>query len=243
MFLLFSAIVVFVIIYQKRLQKQKALLQEKQLLHQKAMVNSMIEAQENERQRIAGNLHDEIGAMLSTLKLSFDKTIKTLNKPDDIEQSHRTKKLLDEAIEKTRNISHELLPNSLKLFGLDEAIKNILEKLEENSDIKVKLEKKYEKRAELKVELALFRITQELLNNTIKHAEAKNINIILENNETELLYIFSDDGKGFDFEFSKYSKDSGLGIHNVQSRAQAINAELDVQSDSNGTTFKISLPA
>lgn len=215
---------------------QRKLLAEK-AKQQEILLHNIITAQEQERQRIAKDLHDVIGTQLNIINLNLFRLQK---KRDNSEIFNATFKevhgLLGETILKTRQISHELLPSVLDKFGLIAAIIELGDNLE---DTAVNLEFNYEKdTAEISktTELNLFRVLQELVNNAVRHGESTEIlvDLIIENNKLKL--IVRDNGKGFDVDLNK----SGLGLSNINSRLEMIKGQMRIESVINtGSSFFI----
>jgi signal transduction histidine kinase len=241
MLLLAMAVIVFFLVYQRRLLAQQEQLQQIKIEQQKALLEASLQTQENERRRIAKDLHDEVGANLSTINLfvkQIEKFVETASKADKM--VHKTKDLIDTTIHSVRAISKDLLPATLDRFGLVEAAQELCERVNQTDEVEVKFEHQTpeEERLPPHQELALFRIIQELLNNTLKHAQASQIHLFIHYTSQGLKVIFKDNGVGFDANALLQSKDStkGLGLKNLESRAQVLGASLKYVNPPEGGT-------
>lgn len=230
MLILAGAIVLFVVVYQRRLLNQQLQISQMKMTYQQKTLELNIEAQEKERKRIANDLHDSIGSILSATRLYLNQ-IETTKKE---EQTHYIKgksiKLLDSAITNIQSITRDLLPPSLDRFGLELAVTDLCKTVRDLNVLEIVFTSNLNQRIEDKQELLLYRIIQELINNTLKHAEASKILIqfIYQNNKLKLIY--SDDGKGFQPIMEQYGEDriitEGLGLQSIRTRVDLLNAEV-----------------
>lgn len=244
MMILVGLIIFFVLVYQKRLIRQQMHLQALKAEHQRKLLSATIETQEKERKRIARDLHDEIGAMLSALKLQVNQFSRQMKEvPQAVSFSGQTHSLLTEAIQQVRQISHDLLPPLLERFGLGAAIKGILTRLEDESQLQTLYRVVGgERRIATTKELALYRVVQELIQNTLKHAAASQIQIQLTYLDDQLQLVYTDNGKGFEVE-TLLQAGGGLGLSNMESRVSAIAGELSFSSTpGEGTRVEIQIP-
>jgi len=205
---------------------------------------SILTGEERERKRIAKELHDGLGAQLSALKLhaqSVDYEKMLLVENTKILHQNLINQI-DEACLEVRSISHDLLPPGLINSGITESINRFIHQIKENSDIDLKFIHQIEKETFTKdVEVQIFRIVQELVNNIIKHAHAQSAAIQLIQNNSKLLIIAEDDGIGFDMEGTK----EGLGINNIKNRIASLKGSIVFDTlRNNGTTviIEITLP-
>ncbi len=217
---------------------QRKLLAEKSK-QQEILLHNIISAQEQERKRIAQDLHDVIGTQLNVINLNLFRLQKKRNNSEIFESTfQQIHGLLNETITKTRQISHELLPSVLDKFGLVEAIVELCDNFEDTS---VNLDFTHQRDDSIiskTTELNLFRILQELVNNAIRHGESTEItiNLIIEHNW--LNFTVQDNGKGFDV----VSKKGGLGLSNINSRLEMIHGQMDIESTINkGSNFFIKI--
>ncbi len=209
-------------------------------VQQQELLKAVIETQETERKRLAEDLHDSVGQVLSAIKLKLHR----LDKLNEVEGVNEllvdTRKLTDECIQEIRNIIHNVLPPVLTDFGLIDALKALCTKMDENTPIQVTFSKKLDdQRFSSQIELTLYRIAQELFGNAVKHSEATSIHVELSKQGNTLVMSFRDNGKGFDIDSVKH----GFGLKNLRSRASLINGKIDIYSKpSSGTVTTINVP-
>jgi signal transduction histidine kinase len=229
--LLAIGIILFVFAYQRRMLQHQEHLRELQELRQRQLLEAALEAQEVERRRVARDLHDEVGGMLALIRLNIGQVErKCVDNQAAAETAHRSKELLDEAIHSVRRISHDLLPVVLDKMGLVQAINGLVHSVPPESGLEVKFTHNLEKdRLEARQELLIFRILQELVNNTLKYAEATRITIDLHKADGKLTLSYADNGKGFDYDASQptLGGGSGLGMKNMQSRVDLLNGAIN----------------
>lgn len=219
MFLLSMAVVIFFVYYQRKLHGQQTAIEHLKLEEQKKLLLAEITAQEKERERIAQDLHDEVGVLLSTAKLY-------LTAEKEAKHTKKTENILNEAVQKLRSISQDLLPENLKLFGLSRAIEHSCNRLEEIRVFSIDFESKLKQRLSSELELHLYRIAQELLNNAIKHSKASAVRLKLYQEEKNVVLVYNDNGIGFLTE----EKSKGLGLTTLKSRVQLLNGNIGVIS-------------
>jgi signal transduction histidine kinase len=205
---------------------------------------AVIEAQELERKRIAGDLHDSVGQMLSLSKLQlseimdFEAGLASAQK----QIIDRTAKIIDDTCQEVRNISHNLMPGSLIRLGLEAVGKDIVRKINSSNKIQASFISNLNgARFDEKIEISDFRIIQEILNNILKHAKASKIDIILNRHFDEKLELsIADNGTGFDVR--DIEKSNGIGWKNIYSRLSIINGTMNVNSiKSSGTIINIKI--
>jgi signal transduction histidine kinase len=217
-------------------QRIKQLEEEKKVLQAKALV----EGQDEERKRIAQELHDGLGVMLSTVKMQFT-TLKDKS-PENQPLIDRASQLLDQASGDVRRISHNMMPGLLTKMGLCEAVQELCDKITETKDMEVAVEVPDgdERIAENK-EIMLFRIIQEMVNNSLKHAEAKKLSVRIRMLPEKLEVFYSDDGKGFNVKEKLELKT--IGLQSIHSRVNFLNGKLSIDSEpGRGTDYLIEIP-
>jgi signal transduction histidine kinase len=204
-------------------------------------VASIIDAQEMERQRIASDLHDGLIQTLTIIAYKFDVENKKPNL-DAYTNYYEAKTLISNAINETRNIAYSILPPLLKEFGLVPALNSLAEEAKANGNINIDFQTfNFSERLEDRLELTLYRIAQEALNNIIKYAEAKNVLIQLIRHPNSLVLIIEDDGKGFDT--SRKFEQKGIGIINMQDRIKVFHGNFVIHSSSEmGTEIMAEVP-
>lgn len=230
--LVLLAVIIGIVRYNRQ-QKKVAV----QTIEQEKLRNKMIiEAEEKERTRIAKDLHDSLGQMLAAVKMNLNSLS---NSSTGNDQFKKTTQILDDTISEMRSISHAMMPESLVKNGLAKALMDISNHVEANQT-KVNVAVENWKGWNTTGEYVLYRIVQELLNNTLKHAEAKNVNIELNQFDDEINLIYEDDGKGFDI---GSVKSDGIGLQNMHNRISSINGHIEFDSKPGvGTTAIISIP-
>jgi signal transduction histidine kinase len=241
MVLLALSIFFFFVTYQKKMLKKQLELNEIRAKQQEEILINTITAQEKERKRIAQDLHDEVGAMLSVVKLNVGRIEKKSEELGAKKLAAETKTYLDEVITQVRRISRSLLPPSLEKLGLFFALEELANWVNKSDQLKIICWKSGEQfRFDTKKELAVFRIIQELLNNAIKHSEASNIYINSRFSPYNYLMIsVSDNGKGFEL---NEKMATGLGLKNLESRSKIMDAKFKMKSTpGKGTTAIIYL--
>lgn len=214
-------------------QKVENLLQEQEL----ASIDAMIEGQEKERKRIAEDLHDDLGALMATINLHLE-NVGSENNPNALS---KTKTLLAEAYSKIRNLSHVKNAGVIANEGLLVAVKNMASKISSANKIDIEvIAHGLENRLENSLELSLFRTIQELITNSIKHAEATKATIQLTQFENSLNIIVEDNGKGFNVnELSQ----KGIGLNNIKKRMEHLEGTLTIDSTiGRGTTIVVDVP-
>jgi signal transduction histidine kinase len=227
MILLAISIFFFFIIYQKRLLKKQLELNETRARQQQEIIANTILAQEKERKRIARDLHDEVGAMLSVVKLNVSRIEKKSEEVVAKELAAETKQYLDDVIMQVRRISRALLPPSLEKLGLWNAVEELATWINKSEQIKIEFRKSGEPfRFDSMKELAFFRIVQELLNNAMKHSSATTISVNFRFRSDVLTFSVADNGKGFNLEEIA----SGLGLKNLESRSGLAGAKFKLKS-------------
>ena len=235
-FALALSIVLFLIMYQRRMAAQQRAMDLLKIEEQEKRLEAVLAVQEDERSRIALDLHDEVGALLSTVKLYMS------NKNLKPEYQEKATNMLDDAVTKLRGISRNLSPENLQMFGLISTLEQQIHYLEEIHPLKIHLNHNLEdERLPPEVEIQFYRILQELLNNTIKHAQAQNVSINLTLQATKAEAEYKDDGVGFDME--KANQGKSLGLTSLASRIQILKGEYQVESFPNeGVRVKIDVP-
>lgn len=210
-----------------------------------SLVEAVLHGQESERERIAADLHDSINPLLSIANLNIESALEHIEENRNLskEKIKTAISILENAIRGVKDISNNLSPAVLKNFGLERAIGQLCSRVRGTGQLKVEyFTHGMEDRLDSRIELALFRIAQELFNNILKHAEADRVELQLIRHASSLLMMIGDDGKGFDIPIEKL-KAKGFGLNNVTSRVQSLKGRLDIDSvKGKGTTVTIELP-
>jgi signal transduction histidine kinase len=250
--LVFSLIlvsIVFVLMYRSQVQKRKLAIQEHarkidSLLKQEESKNidAMIEFQESERTRIASDLHDRLGSILSAVKLNFASMKEQLQRMDSEhkDQLNVVTALIDDAATEVRRISHDMASSVLANFGLLHAVYDLKNALETSGKIKIEVyEHGMDKRLSSAQEVNIYRIIQELVSNSLKHAKATQIDIHFTKEEEMFTVIVEDNGVGFP---KDRKPTSGIGLKNIEKRISDLNGSFTIDSNpKSGTTAIIEL--
>jgi signal transduction histidine kinase len=232
-----------VFLIQKIFKYMKKVEQEKRDM-EKNLLNAIIQAEETERKRFAKDLHDGLGPILSTIKMSLS-SLTRIEKDDQTKKILRnTDMVIEEAIKSIREISNNLSPHILNNFGLIKAMRNFINKINYSDTIKIKFTSNFEdERFESNTEVVLYRVFCELINNTIKHADATLISITLEKVPGQLSCKYKDNGKGFDINLLKPSQPTGMGYSNMVTRINSLNGTFNLTSGKEkGTKASITVP-
>ncbi len=229
------------LLYKNYLARKKIKDQEIIQLHQEKKIDAtqnMIQGEEQERTRLARDLHDGLGGMLAGVKFQLNSMKgNVILSEENAGTFTKSISQIDNAIAEMRRVAHNMMPEALLKFGLDETLKSYCDSVSENSTLTVSYQSLgMEKRLEQTIEIVLYRIVQELLNNTIKHAKATKSNIQLTRNDNFITLTVEDNGKGFDV---NTIKNNGIGLSNINHRVEYLNGKMDVQSDNKGTSTHI----
>lgn len=227
--------------HKQTLQQQRIaeLETEKQL----AATEAVLKGEEQERTRLAKDLHDGLGGMLSGIKYSLN-TMKgnIIMTPENVQAFERSIDMLDSSIKEMRRVAHNMMPEALVKFGLNTALKDFCNDINQSGALKIIYQSIGLENAVIDqtTAITIYRIVQELLNNTMKHAAAKNAIVQVSKSDGVLAIEVEDDGKGFDTSILKQSK--GIGWTNIQHRIEFLKGKLDVSSHpDNGTSVHIEL--
>lgn len=221
------------IIKEKEIQRLK---EEKKALAAK----SLLYGQEEERKRVATELHDGIGVLLSSVKMQFTNFID--KNPENTNLLVKATSVLEKASNDIRRISHNMMPGILTKLGLNEAIRDLLEDVNETTGIRAECQiLGNQMRLAENIEIMIFRIIQELVNNVIKHARASHISLIFNLLDHETRIQFSDNGEGFNV--NEVLAKKTMGIQSIQSRVHFLGGEVSIESNGEkGSIFIIVIP-
>jgi len=231
------AFIIFFVVYQKRLLQQERTQQEKELMYQKELLQASIDGQEKERLRIAKELHDDVGTMLSTTRM-YTEQLSTQTKEENRNKLVlKMNELLGVTLRSVREISHDLRPVILEKLGLHEAIKSLSETLNEAGEVRVNYTVNGSINCTKEQSINLYRILQELIANTIKHAQATQIDIQIDAEDEQIYLFYRDDGIGFDH--AEMSSKKGIGMKNIESRVSLLSGEIHYPIDNSGFQIEI----
>ncbi len=237
-------LVVGILFYRKKQVEQQAKLDAEIARQKDIRTKSILEAEEKERRRIAQDLHDGIGQMLSAAKLNLsnlDSKISTQTEEQKMAMQNALS-LVDDSVKEVRAVSHNMMPNTLIKLGLGSAVREFITKLGNAPTLKVDLEiVGLDTRIDNQVETVLYRVIQEIVNNIIKHAKASQISMQLIRHDTELSVMIEDNGVGFDA--TKLDTFDGIGLKGIQTRIELLNGSVHFDSSiGRGTTVIIDVP-
>lgn len=214
---------------------------DKQKMQQKVL-HAMINAEERERNRIAKDLHDGVSPVMSAIKLYIQSLSDTTNHQLRIELIGKISNTIHEAISSINEISNNVSPHVLQNFGLKAAVESFVAKISGLKEIHIDLHFELEHRFDENTEIAFYRITTELINNTLKYAKADNITIKYYLKHGHVFMLYKDNGKGFDTEKVLNSR-TGMGIFNMKNRINSLNGEFKIESIENeGVYVEIMVP-
>jgi PAS domain S-box-containing protein len=212
-----------------------------QLKAEKLIIRAIIDTQEKERLRLAQDLHDSLGQSLSAIKFYISATVEGLTDEKEKAGLIKSSDALTEVIAEMRDICFNLMPKTLKEFGLWQAVKEICSKFQQGRGIEFDI-KQIDPIPELskELEIDLYRVIQEFITNSIKHGYATNISISFSHSKNIFGIILKDKGKGFD---PKTTSFTGMGFQNMQSRVKSHNGTLVVQSEpGKGIAYFVTIP-
>lgn len=204
-------------------------------------LKSFIEGEEKERQRLSRELHDGIGQYLVSVKMQLESLL-YLDKQDVREHISRIRIDFDKIVEEIRRISNNLMPSVLEAFGIVFAIRNLCVETSEHTGLQISLDFKGDFESLNKtIKTYIFRIAQEALNNTVKHAGASRVDLVLIRQLDGVLFRIRDDGKGFNLHELKTG--TGHGMNNMRERVNLLNGSIEIESYANkGTQITINIP-
>lgn len=241
-FLAFMAMALVLILFfyysRKKIIKHEVEKKNLEIQHQKEITNTIITIQEQERERIARDLHDEISSKLNVVSLNSH-LLKTPNLSfTEVEEITRNiTDLTAKALESSRRIAHDLFPPVFEKFGLEAGIEELIEEMQSVEKFKIDFRNQLNL-AELdsEIQLSVFRILQELFNNTLKYAKATEVSITFDSINEKKILCYQDDGVGFNL--SNHNK--GMGLINIESRVNIINGNFIINTAENNG-FKIEI--
>jgi signal transduction histidine kinase len=229
--------------FRNRQHQQKKKLQQTIMEQQDLATKAVLQAEENERQRIAADLHDGVGQMLTAVRLNLQglQDRIQLNKEEDRLIYEKVLCMMDESSKEVRTVSHTIMPNALIKTGLGNAIKDFVEKIE-NNQILIQLHTQgLNDKLETHIEIVVYRIVQECVKNVIKHSKANKLDISIIRDDDGLRVTVEDNGTGFNK--SELEKKSGIGMKNIRARVEYLKGSLDVDTQpGKGTLVAFFIP-
>ncbi|MCI0752104.1 MAG: sensor histidine kinase [Flammeovirgaceae bacterium] len=235
--------VIAYLLYSRYQLRQRNAFQKELNQKQNELFNAIVSVQDNERKRVAQDLHDGLGSILSTAKLKLSSLESERLSPEDELKYQTSLNLLDEAVQELRHVSHNIMPASLSRLGLPAALQNLLDKISSYSGLKIDFKAYgFEGRIDETTEMSLYRVVLELINNIVKHAHANQVTVQLIKHAQYINVMVEDDGCGFNYK-EIISQNRGIGLSNIISRLEFLKGKMDVDSTEGlGTTIVIDIP-
>ncbi len=239
--LILALLAVFYFYRQKKNKEMRQQEREKLRLEKEAVAaQALVMGEEKERHRIAQELHDGIGVLLSSASIFFS-NIEEQPEMENREMIQKARRLLEQAGTEVRRISHNMMPVVLTRFGLKAALEDMFDDFSEKGQLKIKVKILLPKRLDEHVEIMIYRIVQELLNNTLKHSKASEVRFLFRLHDETFYLDYEDNGTGFDIE--KVSGTTGMGMSGIRSRVEFLRGTFNLQtSPGHGFTVKITFP-
>lgn len=244
MLVLTIGLILFIIFHQRRVIRYQMQLQLLEQEQQKILLKASIHLQEEERQRIAADLHDDAGPLLATARLYLTENLVNMDKATQLQSIFQARQILDDTIQLVRNISHSLMPPTLKNFGLESAVNDMFQKIANSGAMNASSRfHDYKERLKSEKELNLFRVVQELINNILKHSNASFIHLTQHMHQTSFVLRIHHDGRGLvQTDFEKLNKSTiGLGLKNISSRLKVAQGAIHFEKDAAQTYYKITI--
>jgi len=199
-----------------------------QKVTEKRILNTILRTEESERTHFSKELHDGLGPLLSSAKMSLSAIEPNLKDPRSEEILHHLGYVIDESIRSLREISNNLSPHTLKDFGLVRAIDSYIRKTLSINNIKIDFRSNLAaRRFDDNIEIVIFRVVSELVTNSLKHAAASQIDLAIDERDGVLVVNYTDNGKGFD---PRSSMESGMGLSNIHSRINSLRGTISITS-------------
>src|SRR5215813_1321434 len=244
MLVLVIGLILFIIFHQRRVIRYQQKLQDLEIEQQKILLTASIKLQEEERQRLAADLHDDAGPLLATARLYLNENLVTLDKTSQLQSIYNAKQIIDDTIQLVRNISHSLMPPTLKNFGLESAINDLFQKISGSGSMNASSRfHEYKDRLKPEKELIVFRVVQELINNILKHSSASFIHLTQNVHGDKFYLRIHHDGRGIvQSDFDKLNKsNTGLGLKNISSRLKVVQGNIVFEKDVSQTYYKVTI--
>lgn len=211
------------------------------LREQERGLRAVLAATDQVRDSVARDLHDGLGQILTALEMKLHRFFKDVRRKDQPDQNLRSaSELLKDAMDETRSIAYRMKPHSLEALGLSDTIEEMLRKSIDGTKLKYEFESLGVKRLDHQLEFNIYRICQELVNNTVKHSQASEMVVQLFQRDDKIILVVEDNGIGYDYEAASKT---GMGLMNIKNRVESINGRLTVEAViPSGQITKIQIP-
>ncbi|HZH94254.1 MAG TPA: ATP-binding protein [Flavisolibacter sp.] len=244
MLVLIVGLVIFIFLHQRRVLRFQLQMQLMEQDQQKVLISASVRFQEEERQRIAADLHDDAGPLLATARLYLSENLVNQDKATQLQSIFQARQILDDTIQLIRNISHSLMPPTLKNFGLESAINDVTQKISGSGSVNASSRfHDYKERLKPEKELLVYRMVQELMSNILKHSNASFIHITQNMQGGSFILRIHHDGRGIEqADFIKLTKSNiGLGLKNISSRLRVAQGKIYFEKDASQTYYKVTM--
>jgi two-component system NarL family sensor kinase len=244
MLLLAGTVIVFVVSYQKRVLANKSQLQEAENHFQAQLIEATLLSEQAEREKIARNLHDDIGTSLNILRLNLEKIKRNASNTDTTEKtSGLALEMVSSTIQNLRMVARDLMPATLTKLGLVESLDELFKQINESGATHIELvQAANNSKLDNKTEVQLYRICQEIINNLLKHGAASNITVsVTIYNEKDFIMQVQHNGVKFTDEDVQelYNLNKGVGLKSIESRTRMINAGIHYKHNEHGSTIEV----
>lgn len=230
MLTLVVSIIMFVALYQRKVLAQQNEIQAAENRHQKELLNASMEVAEQEREKIAKNIHDDVGTLLNVIRLQLTKLSR--NAADQVKTEDLVKEslgMVDESIQTVRGIAHDLMPPTLVKLGFDKGIAEMCRQINASGQLKVEVTTDTnDRRLPARLELQLYRAVREVINNILKHSKASELDVTVRTTEGSLTVRIHHNGIGISNEAATQlaQSEKGVGLKSIQSRVQLVNGSI-----------------
>lgn len=222
-----------------KMRKELKAFHARELKSARSRAAALLEGQESERTRIIKELHDGVGQLLTAIRMQLELIEGNDDRKSDL------KKYIADAVTEIKRISYNVMPQAIVDFGLEAALNGLCESVRKYSSLSIDFRyvREADNKLDFEVSIAVFRIMQEGLNNIVKHAQARNVNLHILDKPDELYCVLEDDGCGFDTSIMNDRTTVGSGLRNILERAQLLNGMAHIQSvPGHGTVIEIHIP-
>lgn len=236
------AIVLFILLYQRKLHAQLQKMHDQEIAYQKDLTSLIVRSQESERDRISRDLHDEIGVSLSAAKLYINQIQYETAPTEMVQLASDASGIIGNIVQDIRQIAQNLSPLILENFGFSQAIQMLLTRVQ-SGGIRTSCQIDFNTKLDKETELGLYRIVQEAIGNALKHANPSLIEVEIRQGNGLLKLSVSDNGDGFDCQKIASGKSQSMGLSGIKARAGLLNGNLEIISSAHsGTRLSLEFP-